>query len=362
MGKKILLRTATILVILYFLFVGLSQARVFLIPLAYGILLAIVLYPMCLQLEKWGVKRVIASLISTLLILFLILGVGYMLSRHVANLVNDLEKVENTISQSITGIEEFVETHTGIPPSQQEQRIKSKISSSLSRMISVFFTSTLSLMASITLVLSYTFFFLLTRSRFQRFISMLVPPEQEEKASFVISRAGKVAGSYLFGKLILIMILSIIYAIGFFIIGIPQAIITAIIVGLFSLIPYVGNIVGGILAIFIAYTGDGGLNSIIGVLVVMSIAQVIENNILQPFIVGSKVNINPAFSIVIVVLGGITWGISGTILAIPFLGILKVVFDNVSPMEPFGYLVGTDDGDDKKLTKWIKKKINKVTD
>jgi predicted PurR-regulated permease PerM len=70
--------------------------------------------------------------------------------------------------------------------------------------------------------------------------------------------------------------------------------------------------------------------------------QFIDNHFLVPYIVASKVKINALVSIVIVLMGGALWGISGMFLSIPFIGVLKIIFDRIPEMKPWGMLIGTE--------------------
>jgi len=69
----------------------------------------------------------------------------------------------------------------------------------------------------------------------------------------------------------------------------------------------------------------------------------VESYILEPYIVGDRVNLNPVVTIIVVVLGGAVWGIVGMLIAIPALGVAKVVFDNIPSLRPLGYLFGSED-------------------
>jgi hypothetical protein len=71
-----------------------------------------------------------------------------------------------------------------------------------------------------------------------------------------------------------------------------------------------------------------------------AIIQFIDNNILVPRIVSKKVQINALMSIIVVLLGGLLWGIPGMFLSIPFIGVLKIIFDRIEDMKPWGRLLG----------------------
>ena len=68
----------------------------------------------------------------------------------------------------------------------------------------------------------------------------------------------------------------------------------------------------------------------------------LQTYLLEPLVVGAEVNINPLFTIISLVLGDLIWGIPGMILAIPLLGIVKIVCDHIEPLKPYGFLIGHD--------------------
>ena len=85
-----------------------------------------------------------------------------------------------------------------------------------------------------------------------------------------------------------------------------------------------------------------------GVIITYAIVQFIQTYLLEPLVVGSEVNINPLFTIIGLVIGELVWGIPGMILAIPLLGITKIICDNVDDLKPYGFLLGTQKSKTKK--------------
>ena len=149
------------------------------------------------------------------------------------------------------------------------------------------------------------------------------------------------------GKLILIVLLAVLYAIGLSIAGVKHAILISILAAVLSLIPYLGNIIGFFLAMAMALFAGGDTTGLIGVVITFSVAQFVESYILEPYVVGEQVDIHPIFTIIAVVLGGAVFGVVGMIIAIPVFGIIKVVCDHVKVLHPIGYLLG-DQKEEKK--------------
>ena len=95
----------------------------------------------------------------------------------------------------------------------------------------------------------------------------------------------------------------------------------------------------------------GGSGMVLGVVITYFIVQFLQSYFLEPLVVGAEVNINPFFTIIILVLGEIVWGIPGMVLAIPLLGIVKIICDHVPSLKPYGYLIGSDQKKKKILEK-----------
>jgi predicted PurR-regulated permease PerM len=105
-------------------------------------------------------------------------------------------------------------------------------------------------------------------------------------------------------------------------------------------VPFVGNLTGNLLAVLMVVVQGGGTGMIFGVLITYATVQFFQTYILEPLVVGAEVNINPLFTIIILVAGELVWGIPGMVLAIPLLGIVKIICDHIEPLKPYGFLIG----------------------
>ena len=77
-----------------------------------------------------------------------------------------------------------------------------------------------------------------------------------------------------------------------------------------------------------------------GIIVVYGFVQLIQGWLLEPLILGPQVKINPLFTIIVLVIGQLLWGIPGIILAIPLTAIFKIIFDHIESLQPYGFLIG----------------------
>jgi predicted PurR-regulated permease PerM len=105
-------------------------------------------------------------------------------------------------------------------------------------------------------------------------------------------------------------------------------------------VPFVGNLSGTAITILVNLAQGASSGVLIGILITYAVVQFLQSYILEPLVVGDRVSINPLFTIGGIVAGELVWGIPGMILAIPIMGMTKIVCDNIESLHPYGYLMG----------------------
>jgi predicted PurR-regulated permease PerM len=124
------------------------------------------------------------------------------------------------------------------------------------------------------------------------------------------------------------------------ILGIDYAILLGVIGALLNVIPYIGGLVSVALPMMVALVTKSSAWYAIYVMAIYYFIQLIDNNYIVPKIVASKVRINALFSIIAVIVGNALWGIPGMFLSIPLLAIIKLIFDHIESLKPWGFLLG----------------------
>lgn len=350
MPNNKLLQTGLILFLIISSVVILYFGKTFLLPVAFGGLFAMLFTPLSLRLIKVGIPQWLAIMICLFILLLSFAVLAGAVTYQISEFVRDWDTIRQEFMNGQATVEQYLVQEWGLVTQEQLQNVRENIAEEFSNFQSWmgdFFGSFLSGLTGSILVLAYMVFFMLSRKRITAFILKWYPEEEQEAGRKLAYKMRQVASEYFIGRLILIVILCVFYAIGFLVFGLDYAIPVAIFAAVMSIIPYIGNIIGGIIALAIALATGGGLVVLLGVFGTMSVAQVIENNILEPWIVGSQVSLNPLFTILILIGFSILWGIAGTILAIPVGGILKVIFDRTPSMQPIGFVMGVDDFDGK---------------
>lgn len=353
-------KSIKILLFLFLVFAGLYFAKPFLAPFAIAALLAMLLLPLARKLESKGLARGLGVAVCVLLLLAAIAGIVALISTQVAGIAEDAPKLKENIGKSLEKLKATISKTASISPEQQEKMLKEQQSAGGGKagsMISGIMNTISGMLVDTILVLVYIFLLLYLRSHLRNFMLRLVPAKDKKEAGEVMTQASGVAVKYLSGLAMMIGILWIMYGIGFSIVGVKNAIFFAILCGLLEIVPFVGNITGTGITILMSLTQGGGSSMVIGILIVYALVQFIQTYILEPLVVGSEVKLNPLFTILAIVIGELVWGVPGMVIAIPVLGIVKVVCDHVGPLKPYGFLIGEEK---KKDEKGIKEKIKSL--
>jgi predicted PurR-regulated permease PerM len=343
MTSTLSLPRAVLILFLFFLVFGaLYFAKPFLVPLTFGIIFAMLFYPMCKWMETKGLGRGFASFIGVLSFVLLISGLVALLAWQLSGMVSEMSGMQEKLSEQIESFRSKIQNSFGVSKKQQEQFIEKQQESGgggISSIIAGFFSGFSSFAVDFILTLVYFFLFLFFRSHLKKFVLKLVPEAEHTKAAKIMHDGSKISQKHFTGLGKMIVVLWIMYGIGFSIVGVKNAIFFAILCGVLEIVPFIGNLAGTTMTV-LASLAQGDSNLVIGIIVTYGAVQFIQTYFLEPLIVGSAENINPLFTIIILVVGELVWGIPGMVLALPMLGITKVIFDNIEPLKPYGFLVG----------------------
>lgn len=313
------------------------------IPLAFSILLAILLHPVCAWLEVRKVPRIGAILLSILALFTVIVILVYVVSMQIGSFAEELpritEKAEAILDETLTMGERYLNISRTQQVSEAKKYLINALSEGRAVLLNTLVTTT-GAISTFVLIPLYIFFFLLYRDFFRMFVHKAIRSVPNEELNMLLKKIYEVIQSYLSGLFLVILIVGVLNSIGLLILGVPHAIFFGFLAGFLILIPYIGILIGSILPALLAIVTMDSPWYAVGVIGVMSFVQFLEGNLITPHIVGSKVSVNPLAAIVALFLGGQLWGLSGLILALPVTAILKVIMDAVPSLEPYGFLLG----------------------
>jgi predicted PurR-regulated permease PerM len=361
MNSPLLDKSVKILLFAYLTFFLLYYGKPFLVPFLIASLLAMLVLPMCARLER-KMNKALAITISLLVLLAAISLIIGIFAWQVSDISSRSTDIQKNITEKVNEVREFATNTLGISEQKQQQIIRQQQQSStgrLSGMISGFFSSFGSFLTDFIIVMVYIFLFLMFRAHLQRFVLKLVPKNEQGNAQTVMHDVRHVVQKYITGLAMMIGCLWVMYGIGFTIVGVDNAIFFAILCGLLEIVPFVGNLVGVGVTLLMTIAQGGSSSMLIGILVTYGIVQFTQTYLLEPMIVGREISINPVFTIAGIVGGELLWGIPGMILALPLMGIIKIVCDHIEPLKPFGYLIGEEKKEESKGIDKLKKAFKK---
>lgn len=319
--------------------------RLFLIPVAVAIFFAMLLYPMAKKLQRFGLKKPMAALISILLLLVVLVLVSMVIYNRIEYLQTDLPEIELKIKEKTQRLQWLLYETTDISENEQDAIIEQKkpdIFKAIGKALKNFLVNSLYLLLVVFIVLTYTFFLLVYRHRIRTFFIKVNWFHDYKESKLVLFRITRIVHDYLKGTFTVISILAVVYALGFWAIGMEHAILFALITALLRVVPYFGSFLGIALPIAFAFLVKDSMWYPIMILVFFMITQLLEANLLTPYITGSRVKLNPLVTIMVILLGNLIWGVPGMILFVPLFAILKVIFDEIPQLHPYGYILGNE--------------------
>lgn len=301
------------------------------------------IFPFCSRLEKWNFSKGMAAFTTIFIATILLCFLGYILFTQVSIFTEGMPQITKKINLLIDDIRDFAAHKLSIKKSVVAEKIQEQIAqlqNSSAYMAASMLKVIPALLINIFLIPLYTFFLIYYRHFFIEFFYKVLQRSDKEQIDVVIQKMELVIKGYLFGQFLDILIIGAANAAILYFIGIGYPVILGFLIATFCIIPYLGMIVGSLLALLVAFiTTDTGWQPLTA-FSLLWIIHLIDSNLVAPMIIGHKVSINPLVAIFVLFLFGELWGLPGLFLAIPLTAILKVIFDAVPGLHPYGFLLG----------------------
>lgn len=327
--------TAYFLIIVVFGAIILIEGSFILVPLVWGVFFAFALNPISSWLERKRIPRALAIFLTILMVGFIATGIFYLLLNQIVGLIKEIPEIndnlEAKLSRYLEDLNLLIGKDLGNPVEEFSFFSFENINQTL-----------LETGKSLTLagIVPLYIFLLIYYKDF--FVEFLIRFSSNNKDQILIwaQDSGIVIQSYLVGIIRVTGIVAILAGIFFYLLGIKYFILFAMFIAILNLIPYVGVFISSFFVIlYVFLTTDSLLYPILTFSVLWGI-QLFENNIITPLVVGSKVRVNALAVILAILLGGWLWGISGMVLFIPLVGVLKITLERSKTLSSFAYLLG----------------------
>jgi predicted PurR-regulated permease PerM len=314
-------------------------------PTILALFLAYLLQPLVIKLVEWTkMRRGLAVLISYILLIIIMMGattgLGLAVSQQLTGLVEDLI----TLSEQLPAQLETLQTQViqvGPWKIDLNQVNLAPITDQLSSTVQPLLLGTGTVLASMAgtaasfvgvmvLVLVIGFYFLMDFDKLKGAFLGLVPENYVEDIENLIEDTGKVWHAFVRGQLVLGVVVGSVVGVALSIVGVRFALGLAMIAGMLEFVPIFGPVISGIIAALVAFFQDGnwlGLTPLaytLLILIIFTVIQQVENNILVPRIIGHHLNLHPLIVLLAALAGGILAGVLGILLAAPFVATLRL--------------------------------------
>jgi len=313
------------------------------VPIIYSTIIAILLSPMVDFFVRKKINRIVAIAITLALVSLIIVSILLLLATQLNEFGDAFPKLVDKFYDVLNRLIAWISENFNITT----RKINTFITDTKTQMLNTSRSSiaiTLSTIGDalvvVVLIPVYVFMILFYQPLLLDFIRKVLGEQNQKEVNEVLSSTKNIIQKYLIALLIEIGIVAILNSIGLLIIGIEYAIILGVLGAVLNLIPYLGGIIAMTMYMIIALITKDSISSMFYVLILYSAIQLIDNNFIVPKLVGSKVKINALVSIIAVIVGGALWGIAGMFLSLPLVAIIKLIFDRIEPLKPWGFLLG----------------------
>ena len=332
------------------------QLQNILTPILMALVASIALLPVFRFLIRKKIPNSISIFLTILLMSIILSLIVFFITLQLKPLFNNFEIIKQNISNHINVISNWFSNKTAVSITQQAEIVNqqaNKFLDSAGNFLNDAAGSVGNLLIFFALFPIYTFLILYYKNLLRRFLLMWFPQDESVQVGETIKSIESIIQSYIVGLMIQFGYMTILLGVTLLLFGINYAFLIAVIFAILNLIPYVGALIGNVIGVLLTLSSTPDLGSVFTVLIIIAVVQLLDNNILMPFIVGSKIRINALASLFGVFIGGALAGILGMFLSLPIMAALKIIFDHTEQFKKWGVLLG----DDKPIvSKWIKRK------
>jgi predicted PurR-regulated permease PerM len=348
----------------FLLFAILIFAKTILIPLSTALLISFILFPLAKKFEKWKIGKTLAAFLSIFAVILIIGGVTYFFSTQMINVVQKFTHFQDKIIRAFADVTVYVNNNVSFVENLEKgeliNRMKAWLTDSTGYLVSKTVNNTAIFIAGLSATIVFTFLFLIYRNGLTKAFLAFSPEENRERVLKMFKSVQQVGQKYLFGMVILTIIIGLANSIGLLIIGIDNPFLFGFLGAALAIIPYIGTTMGAVIPLIYAFVSYDSIWMAVAVAILFWVVQLVTDNFLTPRIVGGSLKINALTAILSLFIGAAVWGLAGMILFLPFAAMLKVVCEEFEELKPIALIIGEknkkeDDGSELFLVSWWKK-------
>ncbi|SIP90976.1 Predicted PurR-regulated permease PerM [Chryseobacterium sp. RU37D] len=324
-------------------------------PFFLAFLMAMLFLPAASFMEKkLRFSRSLSTMTSVLIMLMILTGLVYFFGSQLSDFSKDIPHLRVQFTNVFNDFQEWVSKTFHVKIDEQldylDKGLNKLLSSSgviLGFTFGIFSTG----LGFFVFFILFFIFILNYRRILNNFIVEVFNEKHKLSVQEVVNEVRIMTKKYISGLCLQVVIVSILASILLTILGVKYAILLGVLTGLLNVIPYLGICIGLLISCFIAFATTPPSTCIYVIIGYIGV-HIVDGNIVLPFVVGSKVKINALFSFLGIIIGEHLWGIAGMFLCIPAIAILKIIFERVEGLQPWGKLLGEEEKPHKKKKKY----------
>lgn len=319
-----ILKVIGILVALVFLFLISDVLGIIFIAL----ILASALEPLIRWLQHKGLHRVLATIFIYLGIFIILFGVVFVLvppvTKQASDLANHFPYYYNTVIKSVVS---FSGDQLSQETAKQLLPATSGADDTTNSLTGALFDVFGGLVGFI-LVWVIAFYFIAEEKGLKQFVGSLIPAKSQDYYFDLLDRIRLRTGSWFRGQLFTSVVVGLLYYVGLQALGVPYALLLAVLGGLFEVVPFLGPIVAAIPIVLLGFIKS----PVIGILTIVLyiVIQQLESLVITPRVFSERVRLNPLFSVIVILIGFKVAGLFGAILAVPVATAASVVIADIA--------------------------------
>jgi predicted PurR-regulated permease PerM len=305
-----------------------------------SVLLAFILAPLVDLLMRLHLPRGVAAAIAVLLLLVVVCGVVYFSYNQAVSFVQDLPKYTGKIHEQFLRFRHQAESLDVLGASGQEKGVLNvRTATNWTDLLTRGFGSLTDVFLAISFIPFLVYFMLTWQHHVRSATVMLFSLENRHGAYTTLGLISKMIRSFMVGNLLIGLFLGVASTIMFGILHLPFFYFIGFISGYLSLVPYMGVVLALLPPIFVGIEniGSGDVFAIIATVLGLHL---IAMNILYPKVLGNRLQLNPLAVTMSLLVWAWLWGAIGLLLAIPITAAMKIIFDHVESLKPFGAWLG----------------------
>lgn len=336
---------------------GIVLIKDIVIPLAFAAFFSVVMLPAIKWMESKKVNTVLAIMFVLVGLSGTLILLGWLIIDQIASLLQDLPDIETRLDAFTSKTSRMLRNEFGFSLSEQNTFVKDTLKT-IGAYAGDVFLSTTNLISLFIQIPIYIFLFLIYRDKFRNFFQKMLPNSTDMQWKNDLEN---VIQGYVTGLSLVTLIIAVLNTIGLALLRIDHAIFFGLLSGLLTIIPYVGIFIGAALPALLALVTKDSSWYAVGVVGIFTFVQFLEGNFITPRITGSKVSINALAAIIALLIGSKILGVAGMILAIPAIGIFKIVLSRTQHLKHFVILLEDTNVESKKTTPEVATEVEKET-